>query len=159
MDTCSFCGKATLGLIGQDEILDTCILQPGDAAIQANAYGDCHVRCLSKSEWGFHWHQCVRRWYQGHQSIRELDLANGLIAFVNSANGTTEILKVNGMHWTFRSAWVASLSRVDDQIYLLPRATDYTFSFGDRIELASAVQSELTLSTTYSLLSLASSLN
>src|SRR5258706_7026781 len=55
---CFVCGNRCLGLKGQDTLCDTIFLQQGHEdkkVIKAKDFGECHLSCLIKSEWGAFW--------------------------------------------------------------------------------------------------------
>jgi hypothetical protein len=55
LDSCFICKRPVLEFEGQFEKLDTYLLNESDDAYQQGAFGWCHARCLSTSNWGAFW--------------------------------------------------------------------------------------------------------
>jgi hypothetical protein len=57
LDNCFICKRPVLEFEGQFDKLDTYLLNESDDAYQQGAFGWCHARCLSTSNWGAFWAQ------------------------------------------------------------------------------------------------------
>lgn len=56
MQRCFICNGSVLGLVGQDELLDSVYLTDADSELIANEiFGECHSTCLQGSPWVHRW--------------------------------------------------------------------------------------------------------
>ena len=56
METCIFCQKPVLGIVGNDELLNSNYVSKNDSDILANeVFGECHSNCLIDAGWSERW--------------------------------------------------------------------------------------------------------
>lgn len=99
---CFICGHLVFDLSGQDDDWNTTLLNSGreqdQKALDENAFGPCHLRCLTRSEWGHFWSQR----YLEKRGQRPDDVSFGGWHLLPGGDWTTTLLHDNG--------WKANLS-------------------------------------------------
>ena len=61
IENCFLTGDHIVDHLGQTTKLDSYMLQPGDAALEQQAYGACYQSALFASPWGRHWAKILTR--------------------------------------------------------------------------------------------------
>ena len=158
LPSCFLCKQIVLGLEGQDDELETCILQTGDEALGASAYGPCHIECLVRSEWGKKWSDYRKRSLLRCSWIRLISNHEGLTTIFNSKTADLYVLEETGLHWRFKYAYAKELARSEDSELIRRYSSTYNLNLCNYESIAATVWTELKSTGRYSFINLANDL-
>ncbi|VTS07760.1 hypothetical protein [Tuwongella immobilis] len=152
MESCFLCRQPVMGLKGQDDFLDSAILDPGDEPHLAEADGECHGKCLTMSPWGEKWMQYRIRRQQRMPFVMLRHHDSGLISLHNRNNGDTTLFRADGTRWVLRDRDTHRIMIQGSEGYQLPLDQEFNCVFREKDELLAEMQSVLRASGRYSLM-------
>jgi hypothetical protein len=84
----------------QFEKLEEYLLKESDDAYQQNAFGWCHARCLSTSNWGAFWAERRIQHMTGIMGFAKSGESDTLTAACNPRTGQVNVLRTDGISFT-----------------------------------------------------------
>jgi hypothetical protein len=100
LDTCFICKRPVLEFRSQFEKLDTYLLKESDEAYQQGAFGWCHARCLSTSNWGAFWADRRIQHMTGIMGFAKIGESDTLTVACNPRTGQVNVLRTDGISFT-----------------------------------------------------------
>lgn len=158
MPSCFLCRQIVLGLEGQDDELETGILQTGDEALGASAYGPCHIECLVRSEWGNKWSDYRKRSLLQCSWIKFVSNREGLTTILNSKTSDLFVFDETGLQWRFKSSYAKEVARSEENELIRRYSSTYNLNLTDHESIAATVWTELKSAGRYSFINLANDL-
>jgi hypothetical protein len=157
LDSCFICKRPVLEFEGQFEKLDTYLLNESDDAYQQGAFGWCHARCLSTSNWGAFWAERRIQHMTEVMSFVKSSKIGALTAIRNTRTGEVSVLRTDGI--TF-SVMPSAFDRKKDCLggILLPVSEEMNLEFDDP-KLACEIRDSLVKSRCFPLSKLVEALN
>jgi hypothetical protein len=158
LPSCFLCKQIVLGLEGQDEELETAILQTGDEALGASAYGPCHIECLIRSEWGNKWSDYRKRSLLQCSWITVVSNRENLTTILNSKTSDLYIFEETGLQWRFKYSYAKELVQSEDRDLIRRYSSTYNLNLSDHESIAATVWTELKSAGSYPFITLANDL-
>lgn len=157
LDNCFICKRPVLEFEGQFDKLDTYLLNESDDAYQQGAFGWCHARCLSTSNWGAFWAERRIQHMTEVMSFVKSSKIGALTAIRNTRTGEVSVLRTDGI--TF-SVMPSAFDRKKDCLggILLPVSEEMNLEFDDP-KLACEIRDSLVKSRCFPLSKLVEALN
>ncbi len=159
---CFLCGNVVLGLVGQDAVMDTYLIDNNTPearqVITRRAFGNCHLRCLIQSPYGGFWAQCMARHEARVKRSPMLFENDTYIMYRHDRTKETRLIGKDG--------WTQTVT--DNELYqsvscnggyLIAIRHDYNLNFADTPELGKSVQESIFQKQSYPLLLLAQELH
>jgi len=100
LDTCFICKRPVLEFRSHFEKLDTYLLKESDEAYQQGAFGWCHARCLSTSNWGAFWADRRIQHMTGIMGFAKSGESDTLTVACNPRTGQVNVLRTDGISFT-----------------------------------------------------------
>jgi hypothetical protein len=157
LESCFICKRRVLEFEGQFEKLDTYLLNESDDAYQQGAFGWCHARCLSTSNWGGFWAQRRIQHMTKVMGFAKISEAGTLTAVCNPRTEQVAVLRTDGITFTVMPS---ALDRKKDCSggVLLPVSEEMNLEFDDP-KLACEIRDSLVKSKSFPLSKLVEALN
>lgn len=117
---CFICGKPVLGIDGQDVVLDTSHLSIESASatkiLADEAFGSCHIKCLSESEWGKLWYQNLINYLERVRGYEVLRTLKDHTVMVDHSNSIFPICSHYGYLFTLRLKDFTEIHKSNDKV-------------------------------------------
>jgi len=157
LDSCFICKRPVLEFEGQFEKLDTYLLNESDDAYQQGAFGWCHARCLSTSNWGAFWAERRIQHMTKVMGFAKISETSTLTAVCNPRTEEVSVLRTDGITFSVRPS---AFARKKDCLggILLPVSEPIHLEFDDP-KLACEIRDSLVKSRCFPLSKLVEALN
>jgi hypothetical protein len=157
LENCFICKRPVLEFEGQFEKLDTYLLNESDAAYQQGAFGWCHARCLSTSNWGAFWAERRIQHMTEVMGFAKNSESGTLTAVCNPRTGQVSVLRTDGISFTVMPSAFDSKKDCPGGI-LLPVSEEMNLEFDDP-KLACEIRDSLVKSKCFPLSKLVEALD
>jgi hypothetical protein len=157
LESCFICKRRVLEFEGQFEKLDTYLLNENDDAYQQGAFGWCHARCLSTSNWGAFWAQRRIQHMTKVMGFAKISEIGTLTVVSNPRTGQVAVLRTDGITFTVMPSALGRKKNCSGGV-LLPVSEEMNLEFDDP-KLACEIRDSLVKSKCFPLSKLVEALD